>query len=236
MKKTKNSIITIFILLSSHFFLGCDTSTLLKKRISEGKIIYNITYPQNNSSSTISIASILPSEMVVYFKDNNLRSVIKGSLNFYSIEILSPAKSDTTYTFLRVMNKKVYVASPNKNGIFLFEQLNESKIELINGLEKDFLGFKCKKALLTLDNKGIEPIEAYYTNMIKVKNPNKNTPFEKIPGVLVEFEVLLKNIRCNISANDIQAVKLENNMFSIAPNYEKITEEEMKNLMASLMQ
>lgn len=222
------------ILGSILFFFSCEAPPILKKRISEGKIVYNIKYPEQNASS--SIAGVLPSEMVIYFKDNNLKSVMKGAMNFYSIEILSPAKSDSTYTFLRVMDKKVFVASPNTNGVFIFEQLKGSDIQLIDGLEKEFLGFKCKKALLTMDDKGIAPIEAYYTNMIRVKNPNKNTPFYKVPGVLVEFELLLKNIRCTITAKEISPLKLDDNTFAITPKYKRISEAEMTSIMVNLMQ
>lgn len=234
MRLKNRAIFKISIILVSIFIVGCNEPLRLIRRISEGKIVYKITYSDQSSSQQFS--SILPNEMVIYFKNNNVKSVIKGSFNFYSLEHLSPYKGDTSYTFLRVMDKKIYFGSAKKNGMFLFDELKTSDVNLIEGLEKDFFGYTCKKALLTPANKTNAPIEVYYTDIIKIKNPNANTPFNKIPGFLIKFDVFLKNVRYTFTATEITPMTLDDSFFKIPPKYERIDETEMKSTLSNLMQ
>lgn len=210
---------------------GCSQPFTPKTKITEGKIVYVIT---NNKPQ---MSSFLPSQMTMFFKNSNVRSTIKGTLNIFCLEQLERRNEENSYTFLRVLDKKIYFSSPKANGLFLFEELKNSKVTLIDGLEKEFLGFKCKKALLTMDDTGIAPIEIYYTDLLKLKaEPNKNTPFNKIPGTLVQFDVIKNHVRFTFTASEITSEKLDDELFTVSPNYQKTTENEMKELITSLLQ
>lgn len=237
-KRLMNRSITTFllgILLVLAFSLsGCKEKNLILHKIDEGKIVFDITFPPQ--AKPHSFSSVIPSQMVILFKENSTYTKIKGPLNFFSLDVVKPYKKDSITTYLRVLDKKVYLTSPSKNGSFLFSELQNKKTTLIDGLEKEICGIKCKKALMNDDDDAIAPIEIYYTNIISIKNPNANGPFSEIPGVMLKFDLTVNKIRYTFTASDICEEKIEDSFFNPIKGYQKITQEEMQELMRSLTQ
>ena len=237
-----NRSITTFllgaVLLVAFSFSGCKKETIIQHKISEGKIIFDISFPPqvNPQVNPQSFSSVIPSQMVILFKENSTYTKIKGPLNFFSLDVVKPYKKDSITTYLRVLDKKVSLTSPARDGNFLFSELQNKKTTLIDGLEKEICGIKCKKALLSDNDDAIAPIEIYYTNLINIKNPNSNGPFNEIPGVMLKFDITVNKIRYTFTASDICEEKIEDSFFKPLKGYQKITQEEMQDLMRSLTQ
>ena len=56
--------------------------------------------------------------------------------------------------------------------------------------DKVIAGYKCKLARVFIEDVPT-PIDVYYTEDIHIENPNRNTPFSEINGVLLEFETTM---------------------------------------------
>lgn len=220
-------LITLVSILS---LLSCSAPTLNTKVITEGHITFKITQTPTQKSS------VLPNEMIIYFDKDNVRSKITGALNIYALEHIKSKSNDSTYTLLRVLDKKIYFSTPKRCGLFLFDAVKESDVVLINEIEKEILGISCKKALLTMDQKGLEPIEIFYTDKIIIETPNTNTPFFKVPGVMLKFEIYLNRVKYTFEAVEIVQDKIAQGHFELNPNYQHITETEMKELISSLIE
>ncbi len=223
-------IFQLFTLASILSLLSCSAPPIKPKSISEGYITFKITQTPTQKSS------VLPNEMIIYFDKDNVRSKITGALNIYALEHIKNKKDDSTYTLLRVLDKKIYFSTPKHCGLFLFDAVKESDVVLISGIEKEILGISCKKALLTMDQKGLEPIEIFYTDKIKIETPNVNTPFFKIPGVMLKFEIYLNRVKYTFEAIDIIQATNDQGYFNLNTDYQRITEQEMKELISSLME
>lgn len=216
------------ILITSLF--SCTIPAEKPRNIKEGSITFKI------SQTPVQKSSVLPNEMVIFFDEDNVRSKITGALNIYALEHIKNKKNDSTYTLLRVLDKRIYFSTPKSSGLFLFDAVKESDVVLIDGIEKDILDFTCKKALLTMDQKGLEPIEIFYTDKIRIDNPNASTPFFKVPGVMLKFDIYLNRVKYTFEATEINQAKNEAECFELNNNYQHITEKEMKELISSLME
>lgn len=222
------------VLLLAYSLGGCKEENLVLHTINEGKIIYDITFPPQAASQPFS--SVLPSQMVILFKNNSTHTKIKGPLNFFSLDVTKPYKKDSVTTYLRVLDKKVCITAPSKNGNILYNELLNKKTILIEGIEKIICGIKCKKALLSDENNSIAPIEIFYTNLIDIKNPNANGPFSEIPGVMLKFELNVNNVKYTFTASEVCEGRIEDSFFKPMKGYQKITQEEMLELLKSLTQ
>ena len=123
-------LITLVSILS---LLSCSAPTLNTKVITEGHITFKITQTPTQKSS------VLPNEMIIYFDKDNVRSKITGALNIYALEHIKSKSNDSTYTLLRVLDKKIYFSTPKRCGLFLFDAVKESDVVLINEIEKEIL-------------------------------------------------------------------------------------------------
>ena len=65
-------------------------------------------------------------------------------------------------------------------------------------------GYLCKKAIGTLGDDTEHPINIYYTDAIKIENPNWCTMFKDIPGVLMAYEVEQFNLRMRLEARELE--------------------------------
>ena len=118
-------LLSLILILS---LFSCSVATEKARKIKEGSITYKIT------QTPIQKSSVLPNEMIIYFDGKNVRSKITGALNIYSLEHIKKQKDDSTYTLLRVLDKRIYFSTPKKCGLFLFDAVKESDVVLIKVL------------------------------------------------------------------------------------------------------
>jgi hypothetical protein len=68
-------------------------------------------------------------------------------------------------------------------------------------------------------------IKAFYTHEISLKDPNRNTPFKDLKGVLLEFETTINNIDAQFVAVKVNEEKVNDTEFTVPDNYKSISEE-----------
>ncbi|GAO31831.1 hypothetical protein [Geofilum rubicundum] len=78
-----------------------------ERGITEGTIVYNITYPQNLSSNGMSF--LFPTEMKINFSDRNQRATFKSNFSIYNLEFIHQNEVDSFYTLLKILEKRLYV-------------------------------------------------------------------------------------------------------------------------------
>ncbi len=236
MQENINVNMRSFIILISILFLfaGCNNSTEKTSDLTEGKLEYKIIYPRQLESD--GSTTFLPSEMITFFKGDDVMMDIKGGFGLYHLKYISKATGDTCFTLFKLFDKKLYYPMDNKQTLFVFKELGKPRIKLFKDSLKTIAGFLCKKAVISFPKTRIRSINAYYTEEIGREKPNVNTPFEKIPGVLMEFNFFYKTLTFKVVAKKFSPVKVSGSEFNIPSGYKKTTQEEIESFITTLLQ
>jgi len=191
---------------------------------SEGFIEYEISYVDFDKQSNS--VSLMPQTMVMYFKDHLMVSKIESIFSFFTFSQLYQLEKGETTLLLKIMDKKFKFSSVNPQEILQFSDFKQMKIDR-QGLTKQIAGFKCKKAL-AYPTKGAPPIEVYYTDEIKIEEPNKSNPYREIGGMLMQFEIKMNNIHMRLKASKVRFGKVAEKEFSVPAEFKAVSVDEMK--------
>lgn len=206
------------ILLNSCAELGKE------KLFSEGLIEYSITY--DDSAPLKYDPSLRPDKMIIKYKDSNMLNRIEGLSGAVTFSLIQNYEDKRNITLIKLMNKKLYYEEPMVDGEFppTFSEMPEIAIVKTDEQEK-FLGFTCSKAVATfLDSTNVS-FDILYTKDVAIENPNRNTPFEEIDGVMLKFRVKLYDQNMIVTAVNVKSTKISSDEFVIPPEYERVTKE-----------
>lgn len=223
-------IITLFIIPC--FISSCDVD-LFDTRMSEGEVVYDVSYPYTESTGFM--ANMLPEEMVLKFKNNNMYSDLSAGMGMFRLTFITDNEKKTMAQLLKVMNKKL-VSN-------LDEELSQEMIEtfpsmtIVHTDDTDTIaGFHCKKAIAIYDHYAKPEVIIYYTDEIKLKDPNWNTQFHEIDGVLLAYEVEQFNLRMRLTAKEVRNADIENDVFIPNEDYEEVSPKQMQLEMEELLE
>jgi GLPGLI family protein len=223
------------LLNSVVLFLFSVTSSLTsfaQDAITEGKIVYIISYPGMEMDS--SYKAMMPSESVVYFKDKKSRTEMSVSTGIFTASILDSRTGDII-TLTDMMG--------TKNAIVLTEkdQQKAKKEKTKNGSEstpikiifetetKVVAGYTCKKAMITLSNE-TAPIEVFYTDQITSKT-QLNSSWENFEGFPLEYTINMEGIMMQLSASSVTLGNVADSLFTIPTDYKILTSAELERMM-----
>ncbi len=214
-------------------FESCKEQKPPKEVISEGIIHYKITYPPE--ISRMSASFLLPDKMDFYFQPNKVRASFKGSLGLYALDFISNHVSDSSITLLKILDKKMYVPGSESNRLFIFNNLKSAHVTLNNDTTRKIAGYKAHMATVNTDSKVNFPVVVWYTPEVKTKTTNKNTPFSKIPGVMLEFDLHYNNILFKLRTESVDAKPLPPSTFKVPPDYQATSMEEIETTISGLL-
>jgi GLPGLI family protein len=209
----------------SLFIISCSE---LKKSRNQGIIEYEVIYL--DSEEEYPVIGLMPEIMTVSFNSKCSKSKMVGFLGFFSTQIISDTKERVNYTLIKIQGKKYVCKETLDDGPFVNNNYENVNIEYASET-KEIAGFLCKKAIVTFPNDKKNPIEVFYTDEINFSDPNKNTPFAAIEGVLLEFQLKLYKINMKFVASEIQHVDIPKEEFEIPPDYEFVTKEKIEELI-----
>lgn len=207
---------------------SCQTKQKRTEGISEGQVIYKISYPPEISAHTMSF--LFPKEMNLFFKDGKQRANFKGNMGLYSLDFIHFNQSDSFYTLLQVLDKKLYVPPTKSNDIFIFRNYSNNEIEFAADEPRIIAGYNCEKATIK-NSENNNQINIWFTREIGLDNPNRNTPFEKIPGVMLEFEANYNGIVLIFAADKILVSEIPEEQFSVPDDYKLSSISEIESLI-----
>ena len=96
------------------------------------------------------------------------------------------------------------------------------------------IGLLCQKANVSIANSTKTFYILYYSN-IGFHNPNTNTPYEKIDGLLLDFIIQLKNIDMRLVAKNIEGKEMSDSEFAIPGGYKFISKSKMEEIITTLL-
>jgi len=200
----------------------------------EGIITYKIRYSDEVLSK--SFASFLPTQMISTFKENDYKLTIKGNISLYKLEYISRAQGDSSSTLFRIFDKRMFYNHKKGEHLFLFENFEKTKLEYFDSEIKTIAGRPCKKVVVHFNNPELKSITVYYTEDLRFKRPKENSPFDKIPGTLMEFSLEYKGLNLTFEAERIDLKKINRKVFLIPENYALSEHGEIGEIVGALIQ
>ena len=130
---------------------------------------------------------------------------------------------------VRLLNKKMaYVADTAAINKELAHDV-QFKITEVDGT-KMIAGYKCKKAMAkSIDGKAPD-VELYYTNDIKLDDPNWATPFKGIDGVLMQYRISKYGFYMEFTAQKVEPEKVDDQLFIMPADYKIISKQQIDDL------
>ncbi|MDE5423603.1 hypothetical protein L3073_15390 [Ancylomarina sp. DW003] len=208
---------TTLIIIILHIFISCSNKPEKKKGDAEGIITYKVSYEANQDANPI--VSLLPTQVEYKFKDNNISVLSEGYLGFFSTKFISKINEPNSSLLFKILNNKMNYQFASDEVPFIYNHKLATNIKYLE-TDKIIAGYKCKLARVYIKELP-EPIDVYYTQDIYVENPNRNTPFSKIDGVLLEFETTMNKIKAKFSAQEVCMTPVHTDEFKIPADYVK---------------
>lgn len=214
------------IILVTFLVWGCAD----KKQVgpTQGLVRYQIDYPEEIKSNPM--FSLLPVEMDMIFDSTAVKLKVKGDLNLFSLEFLSRAKGDSCYTIFRMPTRKMVYQLGKDEKWFLFDSGAQPEMRMRPDSVKQIAGFDCHLVEL-LQKTGDQPTSsAFFTDQLAIDPKMFRTPFHKVPGVPLEFEIDLNGLKFKFKAKEFKPFPTDERMI-LPSEYDLTTRQEMRSTL-----
>lgn len=220
----------LLILLFVLVFVGCKQSKDSTQKIKEGSISFDVSYFASEKDNPI--IALLPNKVELKFKNNNISLNSEGYLGFFSTRFISIYHEENSHILLKVLNNKFDYEFPKNKVPFIYNQLTPLNVEYSDST-KLIAGYQCKMAKVLNPEVAMAPIIIFYTSEIDLKDPNRNTPLSMIPGVLLQFETTINQVRTKFTAQEIRSEIIPDEEFQIPKDYILSDLESLKKYMVN---
>jgi hypothetical protein len=215
------------------FFFGCTESNR-PKGMKEGVIDYEIIYPEQMQKEIY--ASLLPKEMSLVIFDDIIKLKIRGELNLFSLEFLSNNNGDSCYTLLKLPARKVYYPLQPQEKWFLFDDTVISSFKIYPDSIKTFAGISSHLVTIQFKDPQMAVCNAYFSDTIDFKQDGPHTPFDKIPGIPLAFEIKYNNLTFKFKASRYSQAIDKDEQRGIPDGYELTSRDDLENIISSILQ
>jgi len=201
------------------------------KYIDQGEIHYNIAYIGNIGGMP---QEVMPKNMVVSFKhDKILFEMVSPFGNSGILNLSNPEKNifDTYFSLFTI--KYYYASSPGE----LFPGFEAMDGMVINKTSRtsSICGFNCKNAEVYYPLNKEKKYDVWYTNEIKVKNPNASSPFSQIDGVLMSFSFLLGPTELHFEAETVYKKEIPDITFERRDKFVRVSREQINKFINQMV-
>lgn len=209
----------ILVMLSA--FLSVNTSVVLaQKSFTEGKIVYEISFPEGDVDEQTK--AMMPSESVVFVKGSMSRTDLSMAMGFSSSSIYN-GKTGQNITLTDVMGNKTYMTmdadkEAAKQDKPTFEHSGESKT---------IAGYFCKKSIMKM--KDGSSMELFHTDKIS-SSMSGALGGKDLGGFPLEYTLDQMGIKMRFTAKTITPEKVSDDMFKVPSGYKFVTLEEMQKM------
>jgi len=207
----------LFILLS----LAVSMQAIAQK-LTEGKVVYEISFPEMELDEQTK--SMMPTESVIYFKDNLMRMEMK--MMGMSTIVINNQKDNSATTLMDLMGNKYSIRMSAEEIEKEKEKMSLPKYETkLSNETKVIAGYKCNKAVAS--TKDGNEIVIYYTKDIIAKNSNFNDQYKNVDGFPMEYQLTQNGMNMKLIAKTVSKEKVDPSMFTIPADYKPTTKEEL---------
>jgi hypothetical protein len=207
-----------------YLLTGCNHD-LFHSRISEGTIEYKIVV----LDSANPMAKMAPDKMTVKFKNNEEYAELIAGMGLFETSFINDGTAKKVTQMVRMLNKKwAYIADTAAITKELDHDVQFTITE--TGETKVIAGYTCKKAIAKSKDGKTPDIDLYYTNDIKMDQPNWATPFKDIEGVLMQYRLAKYGFYMEFTADKVEPDKIDDSTFKLPADYKLISKQQIDDL------
>ena len=216
--------------------LSCDPAknAVFDQRPEQGKIVYQVSFP--NIDETNMAYNILPEQITMFFKNDNYVTELDAMGGLFKTRFIAWQRDKVLQQELKIFKKKVS-ASLQQADVYAF-LAEMPPLTIVPTQETDSIaGFLCKKAIGVFEDPTLPDVQIYYTEAIKLAEPNWCNQYHQLNGVLLAYDMEQFGIRMRLKATSVSPEDVPDIIFTTEPGYEEMSPEairiEMEELMAS---
>ena len=208
--------------------LGCDSGT---SDGTEGYIVYDLTYPGFNQDNIFT--SMFPNQSTFAFKGSHTRTELKTSMAVFSTILLADVSNKKVVHLVRIGKDYSGLEMDSTQVMAEYGRMpEEMRIEPTSEF-KTIAGYKCQNARVTFAGDSTRSFNLYFTQDIKIPEPNWCTPYHKVKGVLMEARVNKFGIEMEMRAREVHLEPVDDSEFEYDVDYKAITVQEMAEIFQS---
>ena len=212
-------------------FTGCTLNNEKYSQV-EGIVKYDILYQRIELTSIPE--NLLPKTMTFTFNKRYSKNTIEGFMGIISIINITDLKKDTVTTVLKFLDNKYYFTSKPREIPCCFEIMDKPEIKFTND-SLLIAGVICEKAFLNFPDSMLNH-SIYFTRDIKIKNLNRNTAYEDIEGILMEFMMELSTLTMQFKAKSIKFKPVSDDEFIVPKGHKRISRGKMVEIINQLLE
>lgn len=221
----------IFLCVLSIITISCDDLSHGEGKIDEGIIEYSITYPRLADDDVL--LELLPNKMEMTFKDNSYRNDIVAGMGLFRTSIISDKESNEFVHTVKMLNTKYASKLEASDLKYINPNFFDVDIEF-TGDSKRIAGFGCEEIKVHIQGDSTWTYKAYYTTEISIENPNRNTPFEEVKGVLMDYQLINYGIHMHFTAQSVFPKEVDNPILVLDEDYKMISPVALGNEIESI--
>lgn len=176
---------------------------------------------------------LMPSSMVVKFKENKTLMEITSPIGNNGIYNLTDLDNNTIYTYVRFLNIKYYFEGETGLSPPGVDPMEDMRLEK-TGEIKNISGLNCKHVLAKLPGYD-HNFDIWYTDEIDIKDPNNSTPFMDIDGVLLKFFYKMGNMMIEFEATNVYERDIPDKDFQQSDKFLRISREDMDRFISKMI-
>lgn len=197
---------------------GCG-SGLLDDKVHEGVIEYALSFPDYDPNGIM--AGMLPERTTLTFCEDKQVAELSAGMGIFRTTMVTDDSKEALDYHLSLMSKKI-VAHMLPRDLTLFNPETTPPTILYTGETDTIAGYPCQRAVAIFDRIDEREIELWYTDRIKLHNPNWFGPFAEVPGVLLRYEMIHYGMRMRLDAISVTPGEVDPAKFMVKKEFEPV--------------
>jgi len=226
---SQNILAYIFIAFTV-LLSGCSSDTFGGGGKSEGKIIYSISY-EDDEIDALS-RSMLPSVAEYYFTKDKSTLILASTGNLFRFSMIADNKKKIVIQELKIMSKKVKAVF-NDRDVFYYQDHPGFTI-LKTGYSDTIAGYRGDVSIIIFDDIHSREFPIVHTDEIKMEDPNWYSLYKEIPSVLLQYEYMQFGKKFKMRAQSVEFFKVDKTLFEADLDYLDITPEDLMSELEKL--
>jgi len=212
--------------------ISCSEGGAFKKHITEGVIVYDVTYPELDSDNLM--LEMLPNEMKMTFKDDKFKSQLKTGAGIVEMTVIANGEQKLLHNMVKLFSDR-YVLTLDEDDALKFTNVIPSfQINYIDGVDT-IAQAVCNRILIDFGAAKNESYIFAFTDEIALKSPNWCTPYHEIEVVLLDYRVENYGMNMRLRATSISSEEVDDSEFIVDERYQSLSVSEFNELVVKNM-
>lgn len=212
--------------------ISCSEEGAFKKHITEGVIVYDVTYPELDSDNLM--LEMLPNEMKMTFKDDKFKSQLKTGAGIVEMTVIANGEQKLLHNMIKLFSDRYVLTLDEDDALKFTNVIPPFQINYIDGVDT-IAQAVCNRILIDFGAAKNESYIFAFTDEIALKSPNWCTPYHEIEVVLLDYRVENYGMNMRLRATSISSEEVDDSEFIVDERYQSLSVSEFNELVVKNM-